>query len=475
MMTDWHAVREKLAAENIEGVDLRLTDLVGEWRQISLSTAAFETLMEDAAPGLMIDGTAIPGWRDVTDADLVLQPRPERAFADPYTARPSLAVFAEAVEPGTGLDYERDPRSLVRRLVAHLREQSIADDVQVSLETGFHLVERAEIDVGRGRCSVRMVDPSIPASDRATHPLSMPLSGQDTNFPAMMSPPRDTNLDIRAEIASHLAMIGLPDIQHRAGAGLALNELAVPAAPVEAACDAVQMIRFVARQVAASYGRTATFLPCPIPAALNDRMAGAGLAARIALWKDGKPLFAGNGYADLSATCMHFIGGILEHGRALNALTNATTNSYRRLRSSRDAPNLFAYAAHNRSAAIRIPYASTPEGKCVELAFADPAANPYLALPAMIMAGLDGIRRRIEPGDAVDRNLYDLKPELHQQIPPMCRSLDEALTALEADHGFLLAGDVFSEDLIDAYIEIKRQEIERIERVPHPAELALNW
>jgi glutamine synthetase len=239
-------------------------------------------------------------------------------------------------------------------------------------------------------------------------------------------------------------------------------------ATLTAAADRVQAMRYVTRVVAASYGKTASFLPQP--------QAGApGLAMRVsqALFAQGRPTFFGQGYADLSALCLHFVAGVMQHARALNAFTNPTTNSYRRLRFGRHEPTLLAYAAHNRSAALRIPYASRPEGKCVEIGFPDPAANPYLTFAAILMAGLDGIERRIEPGDPADRNLYDLPPEEAATFGSVCRSLDEALDALEADREFLLRGEVMPESLIDAYIRVKRQEIEEIERLPHPGELLL--
>jgi glutamine synthetase len=275
---------------------------------------------------------------------------------------------------------------------------------------------------------------------------------------------------MRAEIAATLAGLGVEGVVHGHGGAPGQNELALPAATLTRAADRVQAAKYATRMVAASYGKAASFLARPLA---DDAAPGPALRIAQSLWRGSRPVFAGQGYADLSPAALSFVAGVTRHARALNAFTNPTTNSYRRLRFGRREPTLLAYAARNRSAAVRIPYAARPEGKRVELAFPDPGANPYLAFAAILMAGLDGIERRLEPGEPADRNLYDLPPEEAAGMGTVCRSLDEALDALEADHDFLAQGDVFPEELVEAYVRVKRQEIEAVESRPHPAEFLL--
>ena len=264
--------------------------------------------------------------------------------------------------------------------------------------------------------------------------------------------------------------LGIGELRHEHGASPCQHKLVIGRGGLLQTCDRLQTLKYVVRQVAASYGKSATFMAKPV--AVEP---GAPLHLALSLWNGEEPLFAGHGYGDLSGTCLAFIAGVLHHARALNAFTNPTTNSYKRLQAGDDEPTLLAYAAHNRSAALRIPYADRPESKRVECRFADPSANPYLALTAILLAGIDGIERRLEPGDAMDRNLYDLRPEELEGIPVVCRSLDEALNALEADHDFLTRDGVMAYELLEGYLEIKRAEIDHLARLPTPVELELYY
>jgi glutamine synthetase len=445
------AVLERIAADGIKVVDFRFTDLTGCWRHIAREAGGVDE--ELLRTGLLIDSSPLPGWREVNEAYLLLRPDLTSLWPDPFAAQPTLIVLCDGADAASGLGYERDPRSTALRAAAHLAGSRHADEVRVAVEIGFSLFDSLKLQSGPEGLGYMMAPGAAHGPATASH-----LAG----------PPVDGAQDIRAEIAAILATLGIETEGHGLGHAPSQNVMALASAALTAAADRVQALRYVTRMVAASYGKASSFLPQP-------QVGSPGLAMQVgtALFAKGRPAFFGQGYADLSASCLHFVAGVMQHARAINAFTNPTTNSYRRLRFGRQEPTLLAYAAHNRSAAIRIPYASRPEGKRVELTFPDPTANPYLAFTAILMAGLDGIERRIEPGDPADRNLYDLPLEEAASFGSVCRSLDEALDALERDREFLQRGEVMPETLIDAYVRVKRQEIAEIERLPHPAELIL--
>lgn len=449
-MSEAEAILERIAAAGVKVVDFRFTDLSGRWRHVARDAASTDA--EALTSGLLIDGSELPGWRDVTEADLLLRPDLGATWLDPFSAQPTLVVVCDGADPASGRGYERDPRSAAERAAAYLAGSKAADEVRVAVEMGFFLFD-----------AMRLEQTAWSAAYALT-----PTAGQ--GVPAgggsyLAGPPADPFADIRAEIASILGTIGVEGVSHGHGRAVGQSELALAPASLIRAADQVQALRYVTRMVAASYGKVASFLARPVADA-----PGSAMRVSQSLWRAGKPTFFGQGYADLSPACLQFLAGVMAHARALNAFTNPTTNSYRRLRYGRQEPTLLAYAARNRSTAFRIPYAARPEGKRVELAFPDPAANPYLAFAAILMAGLDGIERRLEPGEAADRNLYDLPPEEAAAFGTVCRSLDEALDALEADHEFLTKDEVMPEELLEAYARVKRQEMEEIERRPHPAE-----
>jgi glutamine synthetase len=448
-MGEVEAVLRDIRDEAVRTVDLRFSDLAGRWRHVGLEAAdVTAALLSD---GLLIDGSAIPGWREVTESDLLLKPDLAARHLDPFAAQPTLALVCDAAEPGGGLGYERCPRSAAARAEAWLARSRIADGVRVGVELDFLVADRVAVEAERDGAGYRLP----PVERRRGHA-----------FLAM--PPTDATADIRAEIASTLKGLGLAGLRHAHGVGPGQCSLTFGAGGLVATADRVQLARHAAGQVAASYGKVASFLARPLAG-----QPGSGLRVHLALWQGERPVFAGTGYADLSPTCLHFIAGLIAHTKALNAFTNPATNSYRRLRPGQGEPVLLGYAAHNRSAAIRIPYAAMPAGKRVELRFPDPLANPYLAFAAALMAGLDGIERKLEPGDAVDRNLYDLAPAEREDLAAVAGSLDEALDALEADHDFLTRGEVVPLDLIEAYVRLKRDEAEQVARAPHPLEALL--
>lgn len=449
-MSDVDSILRLIRDESVRTVDFRFTDLAGRWRHRSVEATDLDPgLLSD---GISIDGSAVPGWRDVTESDLLLRPDLHAVHLDPFAAQPTLAIICDGAEPGTGLGYERDPRSTATRAVTWLASARAADGVRVGVDLGFYLLDELRLEGGP-----RAVGYSAPAGT---------VGRTAGGYLAM--PPADPTHDIRAELATVLRGMGVPRLRHGQGVGTGQIEVGFGADALLASADRLQMTRYAATQVAASYGKTASFLAKPLPGE-----PGSGLRLHLSLWQGQRNVFAGTGYADLSQACLHFIAGIIAHAAALNAFTNPTTNSYRRLRPGQDEPVLLAYAAHNRSAAIRVPYAANATAKRIELRFPDPCANPYLAVTAVLMAGLDGIERRLEPGDAMDRNLYDLPPAEAEEIGRVAPTLGAALDALEADHAFLTKGDVMPLDLIEAYVRVKRAEIEQVERVPHPVELQL--
>jgi glutamine synthetase len=464
-MSDASSIIERIRAEAIRTVDFRFTDLVGRWRHVAREAGGVTA--EVLRDGIFIDGSAIPGWRDVTESDLLVKPDLESAFTDPFGAQPTLVLFCDAVEPGTGLGYERCPRSTALRAEAFLRGCRYADDIRIAAALAFFLFDEAKVELGPLHGSYRLAVSGPRTS------ATRGVAGRDDHRPNpdaayLALSPADHMADIRAEIATLLAGLGLDGIKHAHGRATGQNELSFGPSGIVRAADRIQLAKYVIHQVAASYGKAATFMPKPVA----DEP-GAGMDVHASLWSQAKPVFAGQGYADLSNLCLQFVAGVMLHARAVNAFTNPTTNSYKRLRPGEDAPSLLAYAARNRSAAVRIPYASRPEDKRIEIRFPDASANPYLAFAAILMAGLDGIERKLEPGDAMDRNLYDLRPEEAEDLPSVSRSLHEALAALEADHEFLLRGDVMPPDLIAAYLEVKQRECDLVAGTPHPVEFQL--
>ncbi|MCB1969406.1 MAG: type I glutamate--ammonia ligase [Geminicoccaceae bacterium] len=467
-MSEAASVLTRLQEEGFRTLDLRFTDLSGRWCHTSIEA---QSVTEEAlARGILIDGASVPGWRDVADSDLLLHPDLATAWADPFSAQPTLVLYCDGLEPAAAMDYERDPRCTARRAERALKDLGFCDRLLASAEIGFFMFDDVRVEQGPMRSSY-----SLESSESRTAGSLPQLSGHTGHRPApgtasLSLSPADHHGDIRAEITTILRSLGMAELRHEHGPAACMHKIAIGRGGLLETCDRLQLLKYVVHQVAASYGKSATFMAKPIAGE-----PGAPLSLALSLWQNDRPVFAGQGYADLSQTSLAFIAGILHHARALNAFTNPTANSYKRLQSGNDEPTLLAYAAHNRSAAVRIPYADQPARKRVECRFADPTANSYLALSAILLAGLDGVARKLEPGDAMDRNLYDLRPEELEGIPVACRSLSEALLALEQDQEFLTKNGVFTFELIEGYVEVKRQEIDRLARLPTPAELELYY
>ena len=462
-MSDAKTVLKMIEENDVQFVDFRFTDPRGKWQHTAQHVSTVdEDMFKD---GIMFDGSSIAGWKAINESDMILMPDLSTAVMDPFTAQPQLILFCSIVEPSTGQPYARDPRSAAQKAEAYVKASGIGDTVFVGPEAEFFIFDDVRFQVTPEHTFYRV--------DSEEGPYNSGSQFEDGNAGHRPGPkggyfpvaPVDSGTDIRAEMVTVMAEMGLEMEKHHHEVAPSQHELGVKFNTLLRQADGMQIYKYVTHMVAHSYGKTATFMPKPIA---GDN--GSGMHVHQSIWRDGKPLFAGSGYADLSDTCLYYIGGIIKHAKALNAFTNPSTNSYKRLIPGFEAPVLLAYSARNRSASCRIPFATNPKGKRVEIRFPDPVANPYLAFSAMLMAGLDGIENKIHPGDAMDKNLYDLPPEELADVPTVCGSLREALEALVADRDYLKKGDVFTDDMIDAYIELKWEEVYNFEHTPHPVE-----
>ena len=392
---DPKSIVERIETDDIQNVDFRFTDLRGRWQHIGFTAGSVsERILEE---GVMFDGSAIPGWRDVSQSDMMLVPDLTTAVLDPFSAQPSLILIADVAEPGSDLGYERCPRSLAKRATAQLISQGVADQAMVAVEMAFSIFDDVRSDVSANK-AFWQVDAEESSYNRRTN-YDVGNSGHRfTKTAPYAVSPADHLSDLRAEIVTMLRSMGLKTQQQQHNSAANQGEVNLAARPLLACADAVQIYKYVVQNVAHSYGKSASFMPKPMA-----YEPGLGFEIQQSLWQDDQPVFAGRGYADLSDSCLHFIGGILHHGHALNAFTNPTTNSYRRLAQDQGAPRHLAYAAINRSAGIRLPFAARPEDKRVELRFPDPSANAYLTFAALLMAGLDGMSKKLDPGEPMDR------------------------------------------------------------------------
>ena len=462
-MTTPKKIMEMIKQHDVKYVDLRFTDPRGKWQHLSQSirTVDEETLVE----GFMMDGSSIAGWKAINESDMTLMPDLGTAVMDPFCAQPTLIITCDTLEPSTGQAYSRCPRSVSKRAEAHISGSGIGDIGYFGPEAEFFVFDDVRFKVSMNKVSYEIDSQEGPYNtDRAYPEGNMghrpPVKGG--YFPV---PPVDSEQDLRAEMLTMMEEMGLDIEKHHHEVAPSQHELGFKYDTLVKCADKMQIYKYVVHQVAHSYGKTATFMAKPIK---GDN--GSGMHVHQSLWKKGKNLFAGNGYADLSETALYYIGGIIKHARAINAFSNSTTNSYKRLIPGFEAPVLLAYSARNRSASCRIPFVASPKGKRVEVRFPDPMGNPYLTYAALLMAGLDGIQNKIHPGDPMDKNLYDLPPEELKNVPQVCGSLRDALGELDRNRDFLKKGGVFSDDLIDGYIELKMNEVWDMEHTPHPIE-----
>jgi glutamine synthetase len=457
-----------IADEGAEYVDVRFTDPRGKLQHVTVvADLVDEDFIEE---GFMFDGSSIAGWKSIEASDMKLMLDPASAYVDPFYAEKTICVHCSVVEPDTGEAYTRDPRSTAQKAEAYLRSSGIGDVAYFGPEAEFFLFDDVRYSVTPSKVSFQIDSEDAAWNTDAefeTGNLAHRAAHKGGYFPVN---PIDAAQDIRGEMLSTMKRMGIKVDKHHHEVATAQHELGMIFGTLTDQADNLQKYKYVIHNVAHAYGKSATFMPKPMA---GDN--GSGMHVNMSIWKDGKPLFSGDQYADLSMEALYFIGGILKHAKSLNALTNPSTNSYKRLVPGFEAPVLRAYSARNRSGCVRIPWTESPKAKRVEARFPDPAANPYLCFAALLMAGLDGITNKIHPGEAMDKNLYDLPAEELAEIPTVCGSLREALQALRDDHEYLLAGDVFTKDQIEAYIGLKAEENQSYEMMPHPIEYALYY
>ncbi len=461
-------VLNTIKEEDVAYVDIRFTDVRGKLQHVTVDVDLVdEDFLEE---GFMFDGSSIAGWKSIENSDMKLIADPDSAYIDPFYAEKTLCIHCSIVEPDTGEAYERDPRGTAQKAEAYLKSSGIGDVAYMGPEAEFFLFD----DV-RFSNTINKVSYEVDAMDASWNTDTEYEMGNMGHRPGLKGGyfpvnPTDDAQDIRSEMLSTMKRLGMKVDKHHHEVASCQHELGLIFDSLTKQADELQKYKYVIHNVAQAYGKSATFMPKPI---YGDN--GTGMHVNMSIWKDGKPLFAGDKYADLSQEALYFIGGILKHAKTLNAFTNPATNSYKRLIPGFEAPVLRAYSASNRSGCVRIPWTESPKAKRVEARFPDPAANPYLCFAALLMAGLDGIKNKIDPGEAMDKNLYDLPAEELQGIPTVCGSLREAMEALAADHDFLLAGNVFTKSQIEGYIDLKMEEVEKYEHTPHPVEFGMYY
>ncbi|MDY7024955.1 MAG: glutamate--ammonia ligase [Pseudomonadota bacterium] len=450
-------------------VDLRFTDTKGKQQHVTVPVSEIEDeFFED---GKMFDGSSIAGWKGINESDMILMPDDETAYLDPFTEDTTVNLTCNIIEPATMQGYERDPRSIAIRAEEYMKSTGIADTAFFGPEPEFFIFDDVRWKADMSGASYEIF------SEEAAWANNEEFEGGNMGhrpgvkggyFPVA---PVDSLHEVRAAMCNAITETGQAvEVHHHEVATAGQCEIGVKFNTLTKKADEVQTMKYCIHNVAHAYGKTATFMPKPL---VGDN--GSGMHCHQSLSKDGKNVFSGDEYAGLSEEALYYIGGIIKHARAINAFANASTNSYKRLVPGFEAPVMLAYSARNRSASIRIPFVSSPKARRIEVRFPDPTANPYLAFSAMLMAGLDGIKNKIHPGEAADKDLYDLPAEEAAKIPTVAHSLDMALDALEADHEFLLAGDVFTKDMIEGYLELKRQEVELLNMTTHPVEFGMYY
>jgi glutamine synthetase len=455
--------------KGVKFVDFRFADTRGKEQHV---TVPARTVDEDLfESGKMFDGSSIAGWKGINESDMILMPDADSAVMDPFFDEPTLILRCDVIEPATMQGYDRCPRSLARRAEAYLKSTGVADGALFGPENEFFVFDDVKWGSSLSGSFCR-----IDSDEASWNSEKVFEDGNVGHRPGVKGgyfpvPPVDSLQDLRSAMCLALDEMGMvTEVHHHEVATAGQCEIGVGPGTLIRKADEVLMLKYVVQNVAHNYGKTATFMPKPM---VGDN--GSGMHVHMSLAKDGKNLFAGDLYGGLSETALFYIGGIIKHARALNAFCNASTNSYKRLVPGFEAPVMLAYSARNRSASIRIPYVSSPKARRIEVRFPDSTANPYLAFTAMMMAGIDGILNKIHPGDAMDKNLYDLPPEEEKQIPQVCHALDQALEALDKDRDFLKAGGVFSDETIDAYIGLKMEEVTRIRMTTHPIEFDMYY
>ena len=462
-------VLQMIKDEEVSFVDFRFTDSRGKEQHVSYTA---HTIDEDTfTEGNMFDGSSVAGWKGINESDMILMPDPETAVMDPFMDDNTLIITCDVIEPATMQGYERDPRSVAHRAEAHMQSTGIGDAAYFGPENEFFVLD----DVRWGS-DISGSFYKVDSDESSWNTEKVFADGNKGHRPSVKGgyfpvPPVDSLQDVRSAMCLTLEEMGQStEVHHHEVATAGQCEIGSKFNTLVKKADEVQQLKYIIHNVAHAYGKTATFIPKPL---VGDN--GNGMHVHMSIFKDGENLFSGNKYGGLSETALYYIGGVIKHAKALNAFTNASTNSYKRLVPGFEAPIMLAYSARNRSASIRIPFVNNTKGRRIEVRFPDSTANPYLAFSALLMAGIDGIKNKIHPGDAMDKDLYDLPPEEEAAIPQVCHSLDQALEALDQDRDFLKEGGVFTDDMIDGYIELKMEEVTRMRMETHPAEFDMYY
>ncbi|MBU2896784.1 glutamate--ammonia ligase [Vibrio hepatarius] len=459
-----------LIQENeVKFVDLRFTDTKGKEQHISIPTHQVDA--DFFEEGKMFDGSSVAGWKGINESDMVMMPDASSAVLDPFTEDATLNIRCDILEPTTMQGYDRDPRSIAKRAEDYMRSTGVADTVLIGPEPEFFLFDDVKFATNMSGSFFKVDD--IEAAWNTGSDYEEGNKGHRPGVKGGYFPvaPVDSSQDIRSAMCLIMEEMGLVvEAHHHEVATAGQNEIATRFNTLTSKADEIQVYKYVVHNVAHAFGKTATFMPKPL---VGDN--GSGMHVHQSLAKDGVNLFAGDKYGGLSETALYYIGGIIKHARAINAFANASTNSYKRLVPGFEAPVMLAYSARNRSASIRIPVVPSPKARRIEVRFGDPSANPYLCFAAMLMAGLDGIKNKIHPGEAMDKDLYDLPAEEAAEIPTVAYSLKDALDSLNQDREFLTTGGVFSDDFIDSYIDLKSQDVAQVNMTTHPLEFELYY
>ncbi|GGZ40405.1 type I glutamate--ammonia ligase [Asticcacaulis endophyticus] len=454
--------------KDVKYVDVRFTDVRGKMQHVTFDISLVdEEFLED---GTMFDGSSIAGWKAINESDMKLRPDLKTAYIDPFYQQTTLFLFCDVVNPDTNEPYNRDPRSMAKKALAYLASSGIGDIAFFGPEAEFFIFDDVRWSISPDNTGYAFDSTELPHNSAKVYPegnMGHRPGPKGGYFPVN---PIDSCQDLRGEMLAVMEELGMETEKHHHEVAPAQHELGLKFSDMLTMADRLQLYKYVVQNVAHAYGKSATFMAKPM---FGDN--GSGMHVHMSIWKGGKPSFAGDKYAGLSDMCLWYIGGIIKHAKAINAFANSTTNSYKRLVPGYEAPVKLAYSARNRSASIRIPWVSSPKGKRLEARFPDPMGNPYLTFVALLMAGLDGIENRIDPGAPADKNLYDLPPQEQKLVPEVCGSLREALNCLDADRSFLKKGGVMDDDFIDSYIELKMEEVMNMELRPHPVEFEMYY
>ena len=467
-MASYKDILNEIKEKEVKYVDVRFTDMRGKLQHVTFDIALVdEDFLTD---GTMFDGSSIAGWKAINESDMKLRPDLTTAYIDPFYQQTTMFLFCDVLNPDTNEPYNRDPRSIAKLALNYVQSSGVGDTVYFGPEAEFFIFDDVRWTTEPHATGYAFDSSELPANTGKSYEEGNMGHRPVTKGGYFPVNPIDSAQDLRGEMLGVMGELGMEPEKHHHEVAPAQHELGLKFADLLTMGDRLQLYKYVIHNVAAAYGKTATFMAKPY---FGDN--GSGMHCHQSIWKGGKPLFAGDKYAGLSDTCLHYIAGIIKHAKAINAFSNSTTNSYKRLVPGYEAPVKLAYSARNRSASIRVPYVASPKGKRIEVRFPDPMGNPYLTFVAMLMAGLDGIENKLDPGGPLDKNLYDLPPREQKRVPEVCGSLTEALDNLDKDRAFLKKGGVMTDDFIDAYIELKMEEVMRLQLHPHPVEFDMYY